>query len=544
MAQPAASWQAISHAKRLARDSKIPTAWRIPRDLYHEKRCVVGIPETCGVLTPDEVDITSNHDATELIEGMKSGLWTCEQVVTAFCKRAAIAQQLVNCLTEICFEEAIERARHLDQQRQSNPGGPLPPLFGMPISLKDSFFIPGLDATTGIVSLANQPSSEHSALVLLLLKLGAVLYCKTNVPQTMMTADSDNNLFGRTLNPHDVTKTAGGSTGGEGALIALRGSILGVGTDIAGSIRIPSVSCGIYGFRPGVGVVPYKGQREIAMPGIEGVKPVSGPMATSARDIHRFLEAVRNAEPWGFDSGVHKFSWMNLDPKPVEHLTIGIVEDDGTHTPHPPVRRGIKVAAEKLRAAGAKVVPIQLPEVDRHIGELYKFFKIGGPEPLFSMIKASGEPLVNSVQMTGLVKDEYVEPPTVQDYFAMFDRRDAAIQQYQDLFQEHELDALLMPGAPHTAPPFDIWSCISYTGLWNYLDSPACIIPVDRVRDVDVQDEIENAKYGLEDKRVYSAYTGPEHYQGLPVTVQLVGNRQEDEALVRVVEVVDAVLRR
>lgn len=92
----------------------------------------------------------------------------------------------------------------------------------------------------------------------MLLDLGAVLYCKTNLPQTIMTGDSDNNVFGRTLNPRNTALTAGGSTGGEGALLALRGSILGVGTDVGGSIRVPSVCNGIYGLRPslGIGVSP------------------------------------------------------------------------------------------------------------------------------------------------------------------------------------------------------------------------------------------------------------------------------------------------
>ena len=139
------------------------------------------------------------------------------------------------------------------------------PLHGLPISIKDSFCVKGLQSTVGYVEfLKHEPSKTNSALVELLLALGAVLYVKTNIPQTMMvslravhsprifkianklqTGDSDNNIFGRTLNPHNTSLTAGGSSGGEGALTAFRGSILGVGTDIAGSIRIPALCCGV-----------------------------------------------------------------------------------------------------------------------------------------------------------------------------------------------------------------------------------------------------------------------------------------------------------
>jgi hypothetical protein len=94
--------------------------------------------------------------------------------------------------------------------------------------LKDSFQVKGTQATIGYIAfLAQPPSSTNSPLIDLLLAAGAVFYCKTNLPQTMMTADSDNNVYGRTLNPKNLSLTPGGSTGGEGALIAMRGSILG-----------------------------------------------------------------------------------------------------------------------------------------------------------------------------------------------------------------------------------------------------------------------------------------------------------------------------
>jgi len=138
----------------------------------------------------------------------------------------------------------------------------------------------------------------------MLLDLSAVLYCKTNLPQSIMTADSDNNVFCRTLNPQNTALTAGGSTGGEGALIALRGSILGVGTDIGGSIRVPSVCNGIYGFRPSVGLVPHDGVRDLTVPGTDGVRSSAGPMATSMRDCALFLKSIAEGETWRYDSTV------------------------------------------------------------------------------------------------------------------------------------------------------------------------------------------------------------------------------------------------
>lgn len=148
------------------------------------------------------------------------------------------------------FEQALERARYLDDLRSK--GELAGPLHGLPVSLKDTYQVKGTQATIGAVAFLNKTSTENSALVDILLGLGAVLYVKTNVSQVLMvgvhnspliqettinisqTLDSDNNVFGRVLNPWNTMLTAGGSSGGEGALIALRGSPLGVGTDLAG----------------------------------------------------------------------------------------------------------------------------------------------------------------------------------------------------------------------------------------------------------------------------------------------------------------------
>ena len=213
----------------------------------------------------------------------------------------------------------------------------------------------------------------------LLLDQGAVLYCKTNVPQTMMTADSDNNVFGRTLNPANVNITAGGSSGGEGALIAMRGSILGVGTDIAGSIRIPSLCNGIYGLRPTVGLVPEGGQRDVVAPGTDGIMPVAGPMAISLRSCDLFMKALSTAEAWKYDgSCLHLSRWETR----LKHtnLRIGIARNDGMYTPWPPVRRAMEEAAAKLRASGFDPVDLVMPDISEAVSVTYRMFSVDGCE--------------------------------------------------------------------------------------------------------------------------------------------------------------------
>ena len=227
----------------------------------------------------------------------------------------------------------------------------------------------------------------------MLLDLGAVLYCKTNLPQSIMTGDSDNHVFGRTLNPRNSALTAGGSTGGEGALLAMRGSVLGVGTDIGGSIRVPSVCNGIYGFRPseGIGVqyvsiiqlpyqltsksVPHSGVRNLTTPGMDVVRSSAGPMATSIRDISLFMSTTMQAPTSHYDSTVIPLRWANLQPKPT--LRIGLVLNNGVHTPSPPMRRALHQVADRLRTnPDIELVPVTLPNVAEHIADLLQYFTL------------------------------------------------------------------------------------------------------------------------------------------------------------------------
>jgi len=285
-----------------------------------------------------------------------------------------------NCLTEIFFDDAIERAKKLDQEYDpKSREKSLPPLFGLPVSLKDSFQVSGYDTSTGLGCYVDQPAEDNSALAAMLIDLGAVLYCKTNLPQSIMTGDSDNNVFGRTLNPRNKLLTAGGSTGGEGALLALRGSILGIGTDIGGSIRVPSVCNGIYGFRPSVGLVPHSGVRDLTPPGTDGVRSTAGPMTTSLRDCALFLKSIVQADTWKYDSTSISIPWVDL--KPVHKLRIGVAQNDGVYTPSPPVRRGLRQVVDLLGGNNdVQIIPINLPDVKSHYQDFVSYMTLSGSD--------------------------------------------------------------------------------------------------------------------------------------------------------------------
>ncbi|KAI1623931.1 amidase [Exophiala viscosa] len=532
-------YRSIAADKQRQRQDKIPEQWLIDAQKYDKATNLLQVPVTCGILNEVECQITSDYDATALLEKIQGEVWSVEQVTVAFCKRAAVAHQLTNCLTEIFFYEAIERARQLDRERRESPNGKaLRPLHGLPISLKDSFHIVGQDTSTGLACFVNDPAEQNSALAALLLDLGAILYCKTNLPQTIMTGDSDNNVFGRTLNPHNTNLTAGGSTGGEGALIALRGSLLGVGTDIAGSIRIPSLCNGLYGFRGSVGVVPHGGVRDLAVPGTDGVRSTAGPMATSIRDCQLLMKAIMESETWRYDSTVVSVPWRGLKVR--EKLRIGLVEDNGIDTPSPPIRRSFNEAARLLQGINEiEVIPLSLPGLGDIYQDLVRYMAPLGTEHYSELFNRTGEPAIPSLDTIGLMS---VEGTTLKGFFEMNARRQEAAKKYLQLFCDNRIDAILMPVAAHTAVPWDKWANATYTGLWNYLDYPAVVIPVDKVQDTDLADDVFHAKYGPGDAELYKLYTGPELYRDAPTAVQVVGYRQMDEALLNTAIFLDSII--
>ncbi|KAK6411887.1 hypothetical protein LTR95_018034, partial [Oleoguttula sp. CCFEE 5521] len=370
MAEP---WRAIAERKRAERQSRIPKAWLIPSPPSGNGNL---IGKHLDILSKPELHITQDFDATDLLSALTARKLTSEDVTTAFCKRAAIAQQLTNCSTEILFDDAIARAKYLDAEF-ARTGKPVGPLHGLPISLKDTFKIKGHDASVGVAALCFKPAVTNSALVDLLLSLGAVLYCKTNIPQTMMALDSHNNVFGRVKNPANGALTAGGSSGGEGALVAMRGSILGVGTDVGGSIRIPALCNGLYGVKPSHGRTPYAGQEGGAPEGSSkvAIEATAGPIAHSMRDCEMFLRIIGDGKPWLFDPDCLAQSWeqqrsiasplTSSGDKRRPVLRVGIVRTDGHVTPLPPVQRVIEDVASALRSSSStSATSIEVVDLD------------------------------------------------------------------------------------------------------------------------------------------------------------------------------------
>lgn len=291
------------------------------------------------------------------------------------------------------------------------------------------------------------------------------------------TADSENNIFGRTRNPRKLNLTAGGSSGGEGALVAFRGSVLGVGTDIAGSIRIPSLCCGVYGFKPTTQRVPYGRQATPSPPGLPGISAAAGPLAWSIGDLKVFFRAVLDAKPWMDDSSCFAVPYQALDDGFLNEasLVIGVLPEDPSVPLHPPVRRALQNAVSALEAAGHKIV--RLPQ-DTHTSALgaselaFKFFAIDENNTGIQHILDSGEPMINTVAAK---PSAHMGPSpktrlSVADVAKMNVERMGFQEGWRSTFLKHRLDVVIGPGAQHTAPKHDTYGPPVYTTIWNLLD--------------------------------------------------------------------------
>ncbi|KAF2792492.1 amidase [Melanomma pulvis-pyrius CBS 109.77] len=542
-------WQLVSWQKKDEQRARIPSEWLLKTLPSPSVTSYVEILHRCGLLSAEELRITEEYDATALAEAIRHRKLKSVDVVRAFCKRAAIAHQLTNCLTEILFSDALSRAAALDAHLASGKP-PLGPLHGVPISLKDTFKIKGYDASIGIAALAFAPAQENSALVDVLLSAGAVLYCKTNVPQTLMALDSHNNVFGRTLNPLNTLVTAGGSSGGEGALLAMRGSVLGVGTDVGGSIRIPAMCNATYGIKPSWQRIPYAGQEGGTLPGSAkiGIPASAGPLAHSTRDLELFFAAVSAQKPWELDPDVLPLSWNApaSASSSGRKLRIGVVRRDGVMEPLPPILQMLDEVAGKMSGAGIDVVEMDITPLFSQCQSLANaLFGMEGGNAMFDLLESANEPL-SPWLATRLRRKPALPLDKVRE---LHGRRTELQKQFLKIWKDvkgQEIDAFICPVAPHPVPPIDRWNGASYTSSWVLLDYAAGVVPVRPFAESDMHAEMPEGKVlGSWDKANRELWTDVDRsvYIGTPLCVQVVAPKLEERRLCEVMSAIDRALK-
>ena len=179
---------------------------------------------------------------------------------------------------------------------------------------------------------------------------GAVFYAKTTMPQTGMLLETVSNLYGRTLNPFNQDFGAGGSSGGDGALVALKGCAMTPSTDIGGSIRAPAAFNGLYGIRPSADRVPKRGMKSVEG-GQLNIRVSCGPVCHTISDLKLMTRVLIDWPQARYDPTCIPVPWREID-KSSQKLAFGLWEFDGVVMPHPPILRAMRQTADKLRAEG------------------------------------------------------------------------------------------------------------------------------------------------------------------------------------------------
>ncbi|KAL2005110.1 hypothetical protein VTN00DRAFT_2960 [Thermoascus crustaceus] len=544
-------WHSTAARRRDEIYSHIPREWLVDEFLLEEsKKRPIDLPEKCGLLTPRELRITG-LSAVELLRRIHDGIYTAVEVTRAFCKRAAIAHQATNCLAWVMFESALAQAAALDEYLFSY-GKPIGPLHGLPISVKEHIYLAGTPATSGLIAWADEMSQEDALIVKLFREAGAVFHVKTTNPQTLMSLETQSNLYGRTLNPHNTDLSPGGSSGGEGALIAMRGSLLGIGTDIGGSIRVPSGFSGIYGLKPSVARLPHSGLSGLHA-GMENIIGCVGPMATSIDDLKLFCRVALAYNPWDHEPTLVELPWKEdreiQSLLPDDKLRIGVIWHDGVVHPHPPITRALRDTVTALRRAGHTVIDWDTTLHASLIDTVNKaYFLDGGREYRSMLLKGHNEPAVPLLDWT--LTHIGSKPHTIEESWTVNLARDKLRTLYAKQLREAEIDVLLSPVHPAAASAHNESRYWGYCSVFNALDFSAAVFPAGTVQETDTWDRYPRPTpepFSEMDKWYESLYVdgeaGPEKYAHAPIPLQLVGRRFQEEKLLNIMDKVVEILR-
>ncbi|XP_040190503.1 vitamin D3 hydroxylase-associated protein-like isoform X1 [Rana temporaria] len=497
----------------------------------------------------------------ELASQLKSGSLSPEAVLHVYIEKALEVTREVNCVTDF-LAECEAQLQELKKQPEKGL------LYGVPISLKDNLGYKGHNKHCGLVHFLGTLDAEDSALVHVLKKQGAIPFVKTNVPQSLINFDCSNSIYGQTLNPHNHKKTCGGSSGGEGALVAGGGAILGIGTDVVGSIRMPCSFCGICGLKPSGNRLSEKGLLS-PVSGMKSVVNMPGPMARDVDSLALFMKAVLCDEFFQMDHTIPPIPFRDEIYKSTKRLTIGFYDTDGYFLPHPSARRAIQETKTLLEEAGHKLVPFTPPRIEYALNELCirGFFADGGKTLVEKFKPDVVDPHLKQQlllwRIPGILKKIgafFLRPmyPRIANHLEAHSgvgsvkglwKHYTAIQEYRNEFvgewRKLGLDALLCPSlspAFNIGSPGKLFAGFSFTMLFNVLNFPAGVLPVTTVSAED-EEELKHYKgyyNDLWDKEIIQAMEGG---VGLPVAVQCVALQWQEEQCLRLMKEVESVTR-
>jgi len=494
--------------------------------------------------------------AMEIVAEIKNGKVRAVEAMVSFCLRAMEAGKQFNATADEMFMEGIQKAKEADTKLAKEGAESQGPLFGLPVSIKDHIDVIGTDSTSGIPDRLFDPASKNALVAQALIDAGAIPYVKGNIPMSLMTIESPNSIFGRALNPWNVAFTPGGSSGGEGALVACGAAPLGIGTDIGGSIRQPCAFNLLFGFKPtpmrlslkGV-TAPGEGRKD----GQKAIVPTSGPLARSAKDVALVMQVLLAK-----DSVVFQDPYLPPVPlrdlrAPPPRMRIGFFLEDGWFESSPGGKRAVREAKSLLEKAGHEVVPFEVPKpfefpriffslltaegglrnIKSGIGRA-PFLKEYAPLEQASKIPNVLRPAIAAVlELLGEKRQAHLArtggTKTTFEYQQLIKEADEYCGEFIQSMDDKGIDVLLCPagnfaGLKH-GESGELSVAISMTFLFNLLHFPAGVVPVTLHRKD--EEKLDGSKFNDKWKSLFEKSL--EGTAGLPACVQLAAKPFRDE---------------
>ena len=505
------------------------------------------------IKTPEARTLTE-AGAAELAALIASGDISSAEAVERHIERIEEVNPKLNAVVWPLFERATADAAKADKARKGPDG--VGALHGVPITIKDQFEVEGAPSTWGLPSRAGQLAKSDGPLVKRLREAGAIVLGITNVPQLLIYHESDNPVYGRCNNPWNAERVPGGSSGGEGSIIAAGGSPLGLASDIGGSIRVPAHFCGVHGFKPTSRRLTTLDNPRFFDFGLEAIISQPGPLARRVEDLELAMSVLAAPGQEKVDPGVPPVAWP--DPRRVDpsKLRIATYIDDGFFPAAPGVRRAVGIAADALRAEGATVEAWTPPRVHDAIRIFYGLLsgdggrsakRALGSNPRTRQIKglmqvvdvpnavragvaaaleAAGHPRLAFIMRS-------VRPISADQYWLLVEERNQYQREFIAALDAGGFDAVICP--PHALPAlthgasYYLGPAASYSMLYNLQGLPSGVISVTRVQAGEESDR--KVSKDVVDK---TAREVEQRSAGLPLGVQVAARHWRDDIVLAV----------
>ncbi|MEI8031523.1 MAG: amidase [Comamonadaceae bacterium] len=471
--------------------------------------------------------------ASELAALLRVGEITSRQTVEAFFAQISKQNPNYNAIVTTNEAEALTQADQADQAMRD--GKPCGPLHGVPITIKDTYRVKGSRTTAGYLPLKDHIPDTDAVAVKLLKEAGAIIIGRTNTPTLAMDMQTDNPIFGKTNNPWDVQRTPAGSSGGCATALAIGMTALSLGSDLAGSIRLPASFCGVYGLKPTHGVVSFEGHI-VPLPGqTNGYRTlaVAGPLARSMDDLALALDVL--TQPTSHDRNVAPLLAELGENVDITKLKIAWTDSLGGVPVSKEIKDKLHAFVNKLAQAGATVHKIEPQGMDyNEIWETWgSFVGAQGNYDMSNLKRSIGHLFSKNTLKNIPMQRKIVGPTSVHKLMQAFELQSHYITKMDNFLSEY--DVWLCPVSATTA--FKHHAHSKLFGDYKIYNTPL------QVDGADVHYYVATQSYTT----IFSTTNTPVVSMpiglgpsGLPVNIQVAGKRFSDRRLLKVAKVLDS----